>query len=48
MGSAKLEDFKDFIFNVLHWLKLNGMLGAASSEWQLTLLDTCLIGEAQE
>jgi hypothetical protein len=46
--SAKLEDFKDFIFNILHWLKLNGMLGAASGEWQLTLLGSCLTGEAQE
>jgi hypothetical protein len=48
MGSAKLEDFEDFVFNILRWLKLNGMLGAASGEWQLTLLGTCLTGEAQE
>jgi hypothetical protein len=48
LGSAKLEDFEDFIFNILYWLKLNGMLGAASSEWQLMLLGTCLTGEAQE
>jgi hypothetical protein len=46
--SAKLKDFEDFIFNILHWLKLNGMLGAASGEWQLTLLGTCLTGKAQE
>jgi hypothetical protein len=48
MGSAKLEVFEVFIFNIPHWLKLNGMLGAASSEWQLTLLGTCLTSEAQE
>jgi hypothetical protein len=47
-GSAKLKDFEVFIFNILHWLKLNRMLGAASSEWQLTLLGTCLTGKAQE
>jgi hypothetical protein len=47
-GSAKLKVFKVFVFNILHWLKLNGMLGAASGEWQLTLLGTCLTGEAQE
>jgi hypothetical protein len=39
--STKLKDFKDFIFNVLCWLKLNRMLGAGNSEWQLTLLGTC-------
>jgi hypothetical protein len=48
LGSAKLEDFKVFVFNILYWLKLNRMLGAASSEWQLMLLGTCLTGEAQE
>jgi hypothetical protein len=48
MGSAKLEDFEIFIFNILHWLKLNRMLGAASSEWQLMLLGTYLTSEAQE
>jgi hypothetical protein len=48
MGSAKLEDFEDFIFNILCWLKLNRMLGAASGEWQLTLLGTCLTSETQE
>jgi hypothetical protein len=37
-GSAKLEDFKDFIFNILRWL----------SEWQLMLLGTCLTSKAQE
>jgi hypothetical protein len=47
-GSAKLKDFKDFIFNILHWLKLNVMLGAASSQWQLTHQGTCLTSEAQE
>jgi hypothetical protein len=46
--SAKLEDFEVFVFNILRWLKLNGMLGAASGEWQLMLLGTCLTGEAQE
>jgi hypothetical protein len=45
LGSAKLENF---VFNTLCWLKLNGMLGAASGEWQLMLLGTCLTGEAQE
>jgi hypothetical protein len=48
VGSTKLKDFKDFVFNILHWLKLNRMLGAASSEWQLMLLGTCLTSEAQE
>jgi hypothetical protein len=48
VGSAKLEVFEVFIFNILHWLKLNRMLGAASSKWQLTLLGTCLTGKAQE
>jgi hypothetical protein len=47
-GSTKLKDFEDFVFNILHWLKLDGILGAASSEWQLTLLGTCLTSEAQE
>jgi hypothetical protein len=48
LGSAKLKDFEVFVFNILHWLKLNRMLGAASGEWQLMLLGTCLTGEAQE
>jgi hypothetical protein len=48
LGSAKLEVFEVFVFNMLRWLKLNGMLGAASGEWQLMLLGTCLTGEAQE
>jgi hypothetical protein len=48
LGSAKLKDFKDFIFNILRWLKLNRMLGAASGEWRLMLLGTCLTSEAQE
>jgi hypothetical protein len=47
-GSTKLKDFEVFLFNILRWLKLNGMLGAASSEWQLMLLGTCLTSEAQE
>jgi hypothetical protein len=48
VGSAKLKVFEVFVFNILCWLKLNRMLGAASSEWQLTLLGTCLTGEAQK
>jgi hypothetical protein len=47
-GSAKLEDFEDFVSSMLRWLKVNGLLGAASSEWQLTFLGTHLEGEAQE
>jgi hypothetical protein len=48
LGSTKLEDFKDFVFNILCWLKTNGMLGAASSKWQLTFLGTHLNSKAQE
>jgi hypothetical protein len=47
-GSAKLEVFEVFIFNIPYWLKLNRRLGAASGEWQLMLLGTCLTGKAQE
>jgi hypothetical protein len=47
-GSSKHEDFEDFVSNVLHWLKINTMLGAASSELQLIFLGTHLTGEAQE
>jgi hypothetical protein len=47
-GSSKLEDFEVFMSNILHWLKINCVLGAASSELQLIFLGTCLTGEAQE
>jgi hypothetical protein len=48
LGSSKLEDFEVFMSNVLHWLKINCMLGATSSEMQLTFLGTCLNSESQE
>jgi hypothetical protein len=47
-GSDKLEDFEVFISSMLRWLKINGLLGAASRDWQLTVLGTRLEGEAQE
>jgi hypothetical protein len=46
--SSKLEDFEVFMSNILHWLKINGMLHATSSELQLIFLGTCLTGKAQE
>jgi hypothetical protein len=42
LGSSKLEDFEVSVSNVLHWLKINCMLGAASSELQLIFLGTHL------
>ena len=47
VGSDKL-DFEVFISSMLRWLKINGLLGAASRDWQLTVLGTRLEGEAQE
>ena len=48
MGSDKLKDFEVFISSMLHWLKINGLLGAASRNWQLTFPGMHLKGEAQE
>ena len=43
-GGSDLKEFKAFIAGILRWLKMNCLLGEASTDY----LGTCLTGEAQE
>ena len=47
-GSSGLKGFKVFIAGILRWLKMNCLLGEASTDIQVNYLGTCLTGEAQE
>ena len=43
-----LEEFEVFIAGILRWLKMNCLLGEASTDMQVNYLGTCPTGEVQE
>ena len=47
-GGSDLEEFEVFVAGILRWLKMNCLLGATSTEMQVSYLGTRLTGEAQE
>ena len=47
-GGSDLEEFKVFIAGILRWLKMNCLLGEASTDMQVDYLGTHLTGEVQE
>ena len=48
VGGSDLEEFKVFIAGIWRWLKMNCLLGEASTDMQVDNLGTCLTGKAQE
>ena len=48
VGDSYLEEFEVFIAGILRWLKMNCLLGEASTDMQLDYLGTCLTGKVQE
>ena len=48
VGGSNLEVFEVFVAGIMRWLKMNCLLGEASTDMQVNYLGTCLTGEAQE
>ena len=47
-GGSALEEFEVFVAGILRWLKMNNLLGPASTSMQVGYLGTRLMGKAQE
>ena len=48
VGSSDLKEFEVFIAGILRWLKMNCLLGEASTDMQVDYLGTHLTGKVQE
>ena len=48
MDGSDLKEFKVFIAGILRWLKMNCLLGEASTDMQFNYLSTHLTGKVQE